>query len=116
MTPNVALLRQTLEYIKAHPQEWDQEFYRCETGMCFAGWAATLAGGVWAGPGDTEMVAEPDDPADRTFDGRIHVADRAERLLGLNAEQVEDLFTPDNDLDDLECYVEKFCAEGGETP
>ena len=37
----------TLDYIKAHPERWDQGEWRCSTGMCYAGWLATLAGGTW---------------------------------------------------------------------
>ncbi len=36
MSPNLPLLRQTLEAIKANPETWDQSAWRCSTGMCFA--------------------------------------------------------------------------------
>lgn len=35
----------TLDQIMAHPEEWYQDNWRCESGMCFAGWAVTLSGG-----------------------------------------------------------------------
>lgn len=45
--PNFALLDATLAYIEKNPDEWDQSNWRCDTGMCFAGWAAALAGGQY---------------------------------------------------------------------
>lgn len=120
MSPNVALLRETLAHIEAHPGEWDQSVYRCQTGLCFAGHAAVLAGGRWADPGGqthpTSLVAEPADDADRTyavtgFGPVTHVADRATRVLGLTTDQADDLFDPSNTLAYLRSRVAALCAE-----
>lgn len=43
---NGKLLLETLAYIETHPEEWNQEQWRCQTGMCFAGHAALTAGGA----------------------------------------------------------------------
>ena len=53
-TPNKALLRQTLDYIRAHETDWiqnhwimpaeDREDPSCGTAYCFAGWAVALSG------------------------------------------------------------------------
>ena len=34
---NAALAYKTLDYIKAHPEEWDQRLWHCGTTHCFAG-------------------------------------------------------------------------------
>src|SRR5690606_2757920 len=47
VTVNADLLKRTLTHIETHPDTWNQAEYRCRTGLCFAGWAAVLAGGVW---------------------------------------------------------------------
>jgi hypothetical protein len=95
--PNIPLLRKTLDHIKAHPQEWDQQTWHCGTAMCFAGHAAMLDGGAeWLHPSDMcEHVADAE--------GRVtSVATYARRALGLDECQAATLFAPDNDLDDLE--------------
>lgn len=40
---NVELLQKTLQYIKDHPEEWNQSSWDCGTTACFAGWACRLA-------------------------------------------------------------------------
>lgn len=113
------LLDAAIAHIEAHPETWLQGSYRCESGMCLAGWAAQLAGGQWVTSADSDpefranMTAERDDPAqdvdfDPDYGQIIHVADRAERLLGgrfldevEDGEDEPDLFAADNTLDDL---------------
>jgi hypothetical protein len=81
------LLDAAIGHIEQHPETWDQGSYRCDSGMCLAGWIGELAGGEWIEPvGDRYsewMVAEPGDPEDYV-NGKaaIHVAERAERLIG----------------------------------
>jgi hypothetical protein len=113
--PNVELLRATLEYVESHPDEWHQRHWRCDTAMCFAGHAAVLAGGVWVDSypyEDEYMVAE--DADDDSFlqgpDGNIHVEYRAQRVLGLDAEQADRLFSSFNDLDQIRAIVAELCA------
>jgi hypothetical protein len=119
--PNVALLRQTLTHIEANPQTWDQTTFRCNTGMCFAGWAAELEGGTWYTDASNPvladyLVATPEDPADDVVrlvhnDARVILAaDRAMRLLGLDYFQAEELFDGANTLDELRGYVDDLCA------
>lgn len=107
MTINAALLRQTLEQIETHPETWEQGSYRCGTGMCFAGWAAELAGGHWlAGPddaGNSYLIAEPDDGEGafiirRSGEAVVDAHVRAQRILGLTWSQAEDLFDGSNTL------------------
>lgn len=45
---NVPLLDLTLATINYNPERHRQGAWRCGTGMCFAGWAAQLAGYQWA--------------------------------------------------------------------
>lgn len=122
-TPNIPLLRQTLAHIESHPQEWVQDSYRCQTGMCFAGWAVTLDGGQWYSPDPTStygdgLVARPDDPAVDVWplgDGTraILASARAQRILGLDGYQAEDLFASYNTLDDIRQIVAELCEQGG---
>jgi len=117
--PNVDLLKRTLAHIESHPEEWHQEHYRCGSGMCFAGWAATLAGGLWAvedvdddeESGDTDMlVAEPGE-AKADEDGNVWAFNRAQRILGLSSDQACVLFGSDNSLDELRGMVRYLCGE-----
>jgi hypothetical protein len=116
---NVPLLKQTLAHIEANPEDWYQRTWRCKSGMCFAGWAADLAGGEWyAGPEDTyahELIAEPDEPNSFTLSHSgalvVHAEDRATRLLGLTDEQSATLFYEDNTLADLRRIVADLTKE-----
>lgn len=136
MTINVALLRETLEYIKEHPAAWNQDFWRfevengrCHTVMCFAGHAAVLDGVKWSTSvhgNYAEYVLAND--ADRKFvkghpeyewaliqdhKGRdaLPVQFRAQRVLGLDKAQAEQLFRGSNTLAQLESIVEELEAE-----
>ncbi|MGI5485194.1 hypothetical protein [Microtetraspora malaysiensis] len=127
MTLNIDLLKRTLEHIEATPEEWYQGAYRCGTGMCFAGWACTFAGGVWAGGPDEwdgeDLIADEGDGDDASFlyedmNGNdvygVSAGRRARRLLGLTPEQATDLFDGHNTLDDLRRIVAELCVEAGE--
>lgn len=117
-TPNVALLNQTLAYIEAHPQEWDQTTWHCGTTACFAGHAALLDGAEWA-PANVpigELVLARDDDPDLNvlvLDGTpsVFVDDRAQRILGLTEYQATELFSGCNSLDDLRTLVAEFTSE-----
>lgn len=117
---NTALLRRTLAHIEANPAEWYQPNWRCGTGMCFAGWAVTLAGGKWlTRPGEFgERFLEPTDgdpqqDISKMSDGRrgVHVQLRAVRILGLDEELADRLFCATNSLDDLREIVAELCGE-----
>ena len=106
---NVDLLDRTLAYIEAHPDEHDQGTWRCGTAMCFAGHAAVLDGGVWAGPEHDELVAMREDPAEvrrlSSIGEVVHVEDRARRVLGLTGEEAYALFYRAATLDDVRAGV-----------
>lgn len=132
MTPNVDLLEKTYAYIEANPQHWNQGTWRCKTGMCFAGWAASLAGGEWvvetnegrhnlAGgfyAAEDYLVPEPGDEErdirtiylDSKTLRATHVQDRARRLLGLEHDEAEALFSGDNDLDNIRDEIDEIKA------
>ncbi len=116
MKPNVPLLRQTMAHIEAHPEEWYQGSWRCDTGMCFAGHTAIIDGATWTYPDitddeifETELVTTP---------GReiMPVRDYASHALGLELGEAALLFAASNDLDDLRQIVDELCAEGEVTP
>jgi hypothetical protein len=116
--PNKELLRKTLATIKANPEHWDQSTWRCETGMCFAGWSAHLAGGRWISPAENLqrshlLVSEPKDdllcPSNECRP--VSVLYRAQRLLGLAFHQAADLFASTNTMEDLERIVAELCND-----
>lgn len=134
--PNHALLKTTLEFIKTHPDQWNQEVWReptkCGTSACFAGWAVTLAGGQF-GPGaqnvNLDSLTLPADSLATMRDfgidtiGGMHISEAAEWLLGLvevceedgdrwlDADKADRLFAPGNSLADLERIVAELCGE-----
>lgn len=113
MSVNVELLDRTLAQIESDPSHWEQRAYRCESGLCFAGWAAVLAGAKWAEPDvawSSLVVAEEADPERwiRDHEGVglvIHVHERAQRVLGIDDVDAEELFAGRNTLDDLRRIV-----------
>lgn len=95
-TVNVELLRDTLDHIETHPQEWDQSDWWCETTACFAGHAALLAG--------ADLVDEATQKV--TYDGkRMHISDAAQLALRLSDREAVRLFAGSNDLGDLRRIV-----------
>lgn len=110
---NDELMIDTLAQIERTPSEWNQGAYRCGSGMCFAGWAATLAGGQWlTSPYDLawDEFLRPE-PEDGPFDVRgdetlihgpaVHASTRARRLLGIDMNDAAVLFAGGNQRDDL---------------
>lgn len=133
-TPNVQLLITTLEQIKRHPEDHDQENWRCGTSSCFAGHAAILAGAQWAtGPDahsaqlppgairldpddDTDMQAQHVYSDDVTWiapDGTRmyqHVSAYARRVLGFSLIDTGYLFMASNSIEDLENIVARLTS------
>ncbi|WP_084963294.1 hypothetical protein [Thermoactinospora rubra] len=124
---NTTLLRQTLAHILRHPEGWRQSTWRCGTTACFAGWAAILAGGRWllevddGTPAALYLVAAEEEireglALEHVLPGGdigrgVFVADRAQRVLGLTADQRTRLFASTNDLSRLHVIVSQLCEE-----
>lgn len=118
------LLDAAIDHIERHPETWRQDEYRCRSGMCLAGWIGELAGGTWAAPlgdhWDEWMRAGPEDPErdvqpDETQGLVIHVAERAERLIGVSRYVDDDLYGRDlfaggNTLDDIKAMRDDLRA------
>lgn len=117
---NVELLKDTLEHIKTHPQQWRQdawftyldengnaveeygavvvtELNSCNTSYCFAGHAALKAG----------MSGPPSFPEQCWFDEDTgeDIQGFATRVLGLAYDQASALFDSKNSLEELETMV-----------
>jgi uncharacterized protein YjbI with pentapeptide repeats len=80
----LALLDRALAYIDAHPQEWDQDVWVCDTGGCVAGHIVHLDSAGW-----------------RDVMSRGGVAERAAELLGLSMNRCAGLFHSSNTRDAL---------------
>ncbi len=110
-TPNVDLLRRTLETVEAQPERWSQGDWRhkfadrCDTVMCFAGWACQLNGEVWADTVDPE-AAETLVIVDGKF---VPVGYRATEILGLRNDQADRLFYAEKE--ELSRQVRAIIAE-----
>jgi len=126
VTVNADLLKRTLTHIETHPDTWNQAEYRCRTGLCFAGWAAVLAGGVWLSTDpdgvDRDVLVATDEEIARgdaipvwdAYDDKrmgVPAHDRAQRLLGLTGEQALRLFAGSNTIHDLRRIVAELCGE-----
>lgn len=107
-TPNIPLLRKTMERIEAYPDEWDQTYWAvrdaCSTTMCFAGTAVWLAGHQFAWHDDDDGQS-----ADMTTNHRVIVY-LAREELGLTDQQADDIFwcmarTPAELRAEVECVV-----------
>jgi hypothetical protein len=98
MVRNKELLQRTIDYIEAHPEEWDQAEWRCGTSMCFAGHAAILAGCEWrdeTGP----FVLLPDmEDKKYIYGDTARVDDAARFMLGLTSNEAMVLFAANNSL------------------
>lgn len=109
---NTDLARLALKEIENRPEEWNQENWRCGTGMCFAGFVAELAGARWAtknwrANAGYEVVA-PDGE-------RMTVAQFAARALGFDQKEYEcgnagmiDLFSALNTRENLRHLIDEL--------
>ncbi|MEO7078798.1 MAG: hypothetical protein ABIY38_07885 [Rhodococcus sp. (in: high G+C Gram-positive bacteria)] len=107
-----------LDAIRKNPAEWNQVSWRCQSGMCFAGWVAASSGARWDRPEDPddEYVIVPG----RHDPDPIHVAQFAEtelgadHITGLNRDEAEKIWgsgiSPDADA---WWFPESFSLFGG---
>ena len=75
---NVPLAERVLGHITAFPDEHEQNTWRCESGMCFAGWAAQLAGYKWVCRADSRFAALVEDPDGMTISEYMDTLFRAD--------------------------------------
>jgi hypothetical protein len=102
---DIPLARKTFEFIEAHPEEWEQSEWICETGMCYAGHAAHIAGADLAEPSFAAKAWGPDG------DG-IHISDYAQTVLGLGDGEATRMFFSENSLADLRGMVDDLETKG----
>lgn len=120
MTINTELLEQTMTYIEAHPYQHDQNWWRCGTARCFAGWASFLAGGRFISSEEdkTHIVAANGvknfrASTIRTPDGELlHVGDHAVIVLGVDEFEADIMFEPGNSIADLRRMVDNLVEFG----
>lgn len=103
---NIQLLDAALAAADADPAAYTPASWRCETGMCLAGWTVTVAGLRWAHP---VTSAEADLVVDR--DGKERYAECAARdLLGLAIMQADALFGAQNSREQLHAMRDVLAA------
>lgn len=130
MGPNKALLKKTLEQIKAHPELHNQNFWvvaneenLCGTAMCFAGHAAVLSGAEnpdpkkhfiedWYVRKDNLAYMNYEDTYQVPFKDYESVSKYAGRELGLTSEQSDWLFDSNRTLEEIESAVEELITYG----
>src|SRR5215216_7596400 len=107
MAFNRELADRAIKAIEANRDEWVQGLWRCDTGMCFAGWVAHMAGATWATNDrcseDYLMVITPDDR-------KMAVPAFALEQLGISSATL--LFMGDNRLKDLKRFIEVHDRRG----
>lgn len=123
----LALLDEAIEQIELQEKrenggDWQQQDWRCGSGMCLAGWIDQLAGGQWAFPVGNEhedyLVATDDDYSEavETIEGKrvVHAQNRAEELLGVDGGVTSHgwLFGPSNSLHDIRRIRNWLAADG----
>lgn len=109
-TPNVDLLRATMDAVLAHPDLHEQKAWAvkrsCGTAMCFAGWACVLEGM------ELDALELANWLTTSITDEGEHIGDAATRLLGLDPATADALFASDNSTIDLKHYVDEICEHG----
>lgn len=81
--PNAELAYKVLDYIDAHPEQWDQDEW-CGTAQCFAGWAVSLSIG---------------NPEFAFNFGGLHISTHAARALGFESRRVMENFAAKMQVD-----------------
>jgi hypothetical protein len=106
-----------LNYIKEHPNEWNQTLWvddqPCRTRFCFAGFAIQrskkykfirLSTGDFSS--DVMRVGEKDRPGNELGKDWWRPAQIGQEILGLNEQEADNLFSGGNKLDDLETVID----------
>lgn len=92
MTRNNELLERTMQWIKDHPEQHDQNTWvnDCGTAACFAGWACLLNATDRNAVVREHLAAQSARPWSGfdVLDRPGHVAQRATELLGLTIKQL----------------------------
>jgi hypothetical protein len=126
-SPNrgLALLDEAIEQIELHSKaedngQWRQETYRCDSGMCLAGWVAQLAGGQWAFSAAhdraEQLIADSEDDPEEVdkFHGVpcVDAHYRAMRLLApdVTEEDCDTLFEGWKELPDIHAARDQIAA------
>jgi hypothetical protein len=110
-TPNVDLLRATMDEILARPEKHNQGAWAsqttCGTAYCFAGQACHLSG-LEADQSDLETAGFTS-----FLEGDAGLIEFvAVSLLGLDYASAQVLFAEDNSTADLKHYVDEICEHG----
>lgn len=108
--PDFDLLDRVLHHIDGNP-EWKQGSYRCDSGMCFAGWTVALAGGQWVSDDINSIEYHDVVSVGARGWGPEHVHDWARMKLGLTVEEAEELFGGFNKLDTIVELIETLRAK-----
>lgn len=106
---NEPLAREVLAKIAEDADHWNQFHWvsACGTSFCFAGWTLVLSGYTPVAVNDEYFSSRMVAP-----DGQhVNVGDEAERLLGLNEYDGEDLFSATNTYGDLVHQVDALAKE-----
>jgi hypothetical protein len=110
MTLNTEGLNQTLAYIKAHPEEWNQGSWgkrtSCGTTYCFAGTWAHVSGAelLWEQYPNNSLYVD----VVKVGGKKECVDDYAARTLGLTDDEQEKLFYSKPTLEQLEDMIDRI--------
>jgi hypothetical protein len=107
---NIKLLRDTLEYVRSHPEKWNQLNWAykddCGTKYCFAGTAVHLAGYKFQWERGNNI------DKDRLVGSRISggelIREKAQTLFDISFDQSEDLFNAENSIFDIERLINQI--------
>lgn len=90
----------------------------CGTTACVAGWAVITDGGKFLS--DQLVLARPDDPKSRVVNvyadndkylQAVGIEERAQRLLGLESYEADELFDGDNEYEDVKRILKQLIKE-----
>ena len=118
--PDFEFLERVYDHIATHPEMWDQETWRCETGMCFAGTMAELHPRVeWVSDDPSDGYAFASVQVNSGFEQ--HVSDWATNAvfggqLGTVECNEDTLFDDENTLADIRRCLDLLRREYGLEP
>ena len=120
LTTNPGVLRGSLAFIEAHPEQWNQGAWAmktdCGTAYCMAGHIVAQIGGRMDVENSTVEVASlPASVRPRFRLEHVQISAAARAIAGMSEDTAERLFSGGNDLDDLRELVDEIC-EGAFDP
>ena len=102
---NFEVANDVVAFLEEHPDQHKQDVWRCQTGMCFAGWTAERIGLEW------ENKVTQGNWTDGNLKNKQHVSNVIQEFYGFTIDEADCVFDVGNTVEDIKWAI-KTIADG----